>query len=146
MAEFIDELVTYLKSSTRITDRVGSGAAARIYPEKAKQGAALPYLIIQEAGGENPEILSGYGGCGMVQSSWHIYACAASQTAASSLAEHVRLAPMQGFRGLMGSTYVSEVSCAQHRDSGEDAPVDGSDASRYWSRRVYDIWHEQPTS
>ena len=146
MPDFQEELLAYLKSRSAITDLVGVGNAARIYPDRMEQGVEMPYLVIVESGGENPEILSGTGGAGLVQSSWQIYSVAKNRKGANDLSEVVRLAPMQGFKGYMGTTFVNEVACPQHRDSDVDDPVEGSSAYRYWTRRVYDIWHTQATS
>lgn len=144
MADFQQDLMSYLQAQPGIAALVGYATLSRIYPQKARQGAALPHIVLSEAGGESPELLVGRGGAGIVQSTWHVYAVADNQAGANALAEEIRIS-VQGFRGLMGSTYVNEVSCSTHRDSGDDTPVDGSDASKYWVRRIYDIWHEQRT-
>lgn len=145
MADFYDELLSYLKSKAAITSLVGSTSSSRIFPDDPKQGAALPFVILDEVGGDQPEILEGTGGPGIVRSVWHVYAMGATRTAANALSEVIRV-NMQGYRGLMGLTYVNEVSLSTHRENGVDEPQDSSDAKRYWSRRIYDIWHEQPTS
>jgi hypothetical protein len=46
MADIAEELKTYLKSISAVTDLVGSGTAARIYTHRAKQGVTLAVYCV----------------------------------------------------------------------------------------------------
>lgn len=146
MANFCEQFVTYLKTKSAITTLIGAGANARVYRNNSPETTALPHLIYQVVGGDSPELLSGTGGAGIVRTVLHLYAMAADPSSADALSETVRLAPLQGFRGLMGTIHVNEVSKSAHADSGDESPINGGPIYRYWTREIYDIWHEQATS
>ncbi len=143
MADFADELKTWMKTQASITSLVGSGVNARIYPDMPRQGAALPFITYVEVGGSSNEHHGGISG--IAEAVFHIYAFGATRTAANDLAEAIRLA-MQTFRGTMGSTAVSWVSASVHRDADVDKARDKNDKHRYWCRRIYSIFHAEPTS
>lgn len=145
MADFGDEFKTYLKTITAITNRVGSGSDARIYPDRIREGAAMPAIAYVEGGGGHSfEHLGGISG--LAETVMHVYTYGSSRTEANDLAEVVRLAPLQGFDGTMGSTAVRAVSASGHRDTGFDTPRHASDRPRYWTRRIYNIHHAEATS
>ena len=144
MADFADELITYLKTRSGVTDLVGTGTAARIFHDRLRQGATLPAVFFVETGGDSAEHLGGI--AGMARAFYQLYSCGATRTAANDMAEAVRLAPLQGYRGLMGATYVQGVNASAHRNTGfKEAP--GTDLpAYYWTLRAYEIWHVEPTS
>ena len=104
----------------------------------------MPFVVVVEGGGgESFEHLGGI--TGMADAVIHIYSFGATRTAANALAEAIRLAPMQGYRGLMGSTY-KRCLASSHRDSGVDNPRDASYSPRFWCRRIFNVFHDEATS
>jgi len=145
MADFSDEFKTYLKTISAITDDVGSGTAARIYPDRLREGATMPAIVYVEAGGgESFEFLGGISG--LAETVMHVYTYGSTRTQANDLAEVVRLAPLQGFGGTMGATAVTSVSASSHRDTGFDPPRHKTDKPKYWTRRIYNLHHAEATS
>jgi hypothetical protein len=59
-------LITYLKTKPAVTGLVGTGDDARIYLEFAKQGVALPYIVIELISGQSFETLSSISGIAAV--------------------------------------------------------------------------------
>jgi len=144
MADIKDELKTYLKTKSAITDLVGSGSAARIYFERPRQGATRPFVIIAISGGNSNEDLGGISG--LATSAVNVWSCDSTMSGADALAEQIRLAPLQSFRGDIGCTKAT-VSAQSHRDDGYEKSSDGSDSPHYyWTRRVYQITHTEATS
>ena len=142
MADFVDSLESWFRSRPRITDLVGANNAARIYPDVPKQGMPLPFLVYDESGGESIEHLTN--GAGLVRGMVNVWAFGETRRKANELAEIVK-EELRPYKGAMFGSLVAEVSCAQHRDSGVDLPQDNSDTKRYWTRRVFDIWHGETT-
>lgn len=145
---FFDEqsggLVTHWKSVSAITSLVGSGSNARIYPEQARQGAALPYVLYTRAfGGTVHRHLGGYNGSR--QSIVHVYCYASTRSGADALAESVKIGS-QNMRGTYTGITVLACFIDEPPDDGHDSPLDGSDTKRYWTRLVLRIVHTESTS
>lgn len=144
MPDIGSELITYLKTKSGITSLVGSGVNARIYKHDAKQGVSLPYIVIYVYEGVSTQHISAISG---VASNRVEVSCYASTDAgAYALAEAVRLAPLQMYRGTMGSTYVHTVDGESSYDQNRDVPVKGANEIRYWYSRDYFIHYTEPTS
>jgi len=142
MADIKEELKTYLKTKAAITSLIGSGTSARIYTHRARQGVAKPFILIASSGGNSNEHLGGI--TGMATTAVNVWACDSTSTGADALAEAIRRAPLQSYRGDIGSTKAT-VSAQSHRDDGYEEGGDGSDsAAYYWTRRVYMITHTEP--
>ena len=101
MPDILDNLRTYLKTKTAITDLVGTTTAARIYIHEAKQDAALPFIVLHGFEGISEEWLSGIVGNCTTRVQVDCYA--STRPGAYALAEAVRLAPLQMFRGAIWS-------------------------------------------
>ena len=145
MTDFCDELKTRLKAASAVTALVGAGANARIFHDVLRQGCTLPAVVLYEGGGESYRHLMGFGG--VVRSVWHVISYGATRAAANELAETIRTKALNSnFRGLFGSTFVNGVNCSLHRNAGYDAAQDGAETPRYWSERVYDIFHVEDTT
>lgn len=144
----MDDLATdirrYLKNVSAVTTLVGSGTAARIYEEDAKQGQALPYLVFFITPGDSYENLVSIDGIATHRVT--VMAYAATRAAAFSLQEAVRLAPLQHFRGTLGNRFVNSISSTGSEDYGRDEPTRGSNQRRYWCARDYVITHAEDTS
>lgn len=144
MADIKAELKTYLKTVSGVTDLVGAGSNARIFVSRPRQGTTKPFIIIASTGARSHEHLGGI--TGMATTAVHVWACGANPAAADALAEEIRLAPLQGFRGFLNNTKAT-VSAQTHRDDGYETPDDGSDSALYyWTRRVFLITHTEPTA
>lgn len=138
------ELKTYLKTISAVTDIVGSGTAARIYPHTAKQGVAMPYIVYETYPGESRQHLGGISG--IATNRIEIICYAATSAAAYSLAEAVRLAPLQMFRGTMGTTTVNGVSATPAYEFGFEPPVKGGAQKRYWISNDYFVTYAEAIS
>lgn len=139
----INGVIPYLKTISAVTDVVGAGTAARIYTDILKQNATLPALTIVELRGQSFERLLG-GTAGLASAVLHIYSWAATRAAANSLAEVVRLAPLQGYSGAMGTVSGDiVVNMADYRDTGIDQQLDHGGAPRYWTRGIYELFFDQ---
>lgn len=138
------ELKTYLKTKAAITTLIGSGTSARIYTQAPKQNATLPYIVYTVFLGSSEEHLGGI--TGMANNRIQLDCYGATEEAAYALAEAVRLAPLQMFRGTMGSTYVHCVTSSEGSRAGYDRPEKGTDSRRYWHSRDYSITYAEATS
>lgn len=142
MADFCDSFENWVRSTYRITDLIGSGAATRVWPYVPKQGTQLPFLVYAENDGESIEHLTGPAGlCKTVLSVW---AFGETRRKANQLAEIVK-EELRPLRGSMGGALVSEVSCSRHRGYEVDQPQDGNWQPRHITSRIYDIWHTETT-
>lgn len=144
MADIADELKTYLKTITNITNLIGVGTAARIYPTRPAKPVALPYIVFEVFEGSSAEHLDGISG--IAKNRIQLDAYAATSGAAHALAEKIRLAPLQMYRGLMGSTFVNNTSSNGGYRRGSVPPVKGGHKLEYWVSRDYMITYSEPTS
>ena len=139
--EIGDEIAEYLKSKPAITDMIGVGRKARIYEDSAKQGVDLPYIVFQVFQGTSQEHLNGI--AGLASNRIQIDAYGSSRAEASVLAEKIRLAPLQMFRGRLENTFVSNVTSDASYDRGSDPPSKGSDRRRFWQSRDYIVTYRE---
>jgi hypothetical protein len=142
---FYDErtggLVTYLKSVSAITDLVGAGTAARIYPDQAKQGVSLPYLVYTRGpGGEVFRHLTGHTGARLAIV--HLYCWGNTRASADALCEACKQ-NLRAQRTTMTGVIVNYIFVDDPQDDGFDFPFDGSDNKQYWSRLVLRIVHAE---
>ena len=144
MPDILSDLRTYLKTKSAITSLVGSGDAARIYFHDAKEGATLPFIILEIFEGESNEHLTGISGICSNRVQVDCYGVTAA--AAYTLAEAVRLAPLQMYRGNMDTSKVNNVTSNVSYRRGFDPPVTGSAQKRYWVSRDYVITYTEATS
>ena len=135
MPEIAEELKTYLKTKPIITALVGAGTASRIYTHRSKQGVSLPYIVFEVFEGSSAEWINGISG--IATNRIQIDCIAATAAAAYTLAEAVRLAPLQMYRGTMGSTFVNGVTSNGGYEKGFDTPTTGGNQRRYWVSRDY---------
>ena len=137
MAEISADLKSWLTTKSAITSLVGSSTGARIFPERPKQNAALPYLIITQSYGRQQNNLGGR--VALQECQFEILSVGETRNQADELstAVHNEMTPSNK---TMGSSFVTEIMTELHRDSGDDLPQDGSDRARYWSRSVYRLF------
>lgn len=144
MPDILADLRTYLKTKTAITSLVGTGDAARIYIHDAKEGATLPFIILEIFEGSSEEHLAAI--TGIASNRIQVDCYGVTSTAAYNLAEAVRLAPLQMFRGTMATSSVLNVTSNVSYRRGWDPPVTGSAQKRYWVSRDYIITYTEATS
>lgn len=127
MSDISSGLITYLESKTAVTDIVGTGDNARIFPDRIPKDPTYPLVVVDEFASTHDHDLSGASGIYHPRISVDCY----DQTSgdAQTLAEAVR-GVMQGYRGAMGVEFVH--SCEldgkvrdqlQQRDAS-DRPID----------------------
>lgn len=140
MADFSDEFKTRLKSVSDVTALVGTGTSARVYSDVRREGCDYPCIVYYESGGTSVEHL---GGCsGLVRCVMHVLTYGLTRASANNLAEVIRTKAMNPtFKGNFGATYVTQLSASRHRNYGFEPSTDGG--YRYWTERVYDIWHAE---
>lgn len=138
------DLIDYLKTIASVTAFVGTGTAARIYWEEARQNAALPYLVLTSGDGESHRHVAGL--AGVRKSTVHCYCHADLPSASESLAEAVRLAFGETRQRMtIGDTFVNW-AIADVIDSGTDPQQAGSDVRRYWRRVLIELQHSESKS
>lgn len=145
MNDFSTNFRTFLKTQPAISDSIGVGPAARIFPGILRQGAAMPAIVFEEGdGGESYEYLNDPGTAGIARTIVHVYAYGSSRSQADVFGDTIRTTLQRARRVFFGDCFVSSVHVIGGRDHGEDLSKDKTDAHRYWTRRVYSIHHTEP--
>jgi len=139
---FSEDLVTFLKAQSSITDLVGSGAAARIRPAKLKQREAVPAIRYVIPSAESAEGLSGP--VGVCSPNLQIDCYGRTKKLANELGEAVRLS-LQGFRGMMGSTFVNSITLPNQMELYEE-PIDSSDEGVHRKMLQFLVFHSEATA
>ena len=131
----------YLKAQAGITAHVGSGDNARIFPDRAKQGVALPYVVYIQAGGEQYLCHTGFNS--IRQTILHVYSYGSTDAVANDLAEELKSAFEALQKTTIGDPTTGQVwvDCCfvDVPDSGSEDPKDASDSHKYWRRLVVTI-------
>jgi len=138
MADIGTEIITYLKTKAAVTSLIGSGTAARIYLHEAKQGVALPYVVIVVYSGESHEYLSGISG--LSENRVEINCYSATNAGAFALAEAIRLAPLQMYKGTIGTT-AGSVRSPDNYSQEYVTPIPGDNTKRFLVSRDYFVTH-----
>lgn len=144
MAFIGDDLKTYWKTKSAITAIVGAGAHAKIYQDAPREGVKPPFVVFRLFEGFSSEALSAI--AGLAQRRVQVDCYGTNPKQADDLQEAIRLAPTQGHRGTVGSSYVHGVTSADTARTGVDDPPKGSKAFRYWSSRDYMVAYNESTS
>lgn len=143
MAGIGSELKDYLKTKSPITNLVGSGNNARIYKDRAKQGVDLPYIVYEVFRGSSAQHLQGI--TGIASNRIQVDAYAVNEEQSYQLAELIRLAPLQMYRGMMNETFVHDVNGDIGYEQGSTDPVQGSEQRHHWTSRDYIITYREAT-
>lgn len=145
VADFCDEFVTWVKTVSALTSLIGSGTAARIYPDQLKYGITSQAIVYEETGGDDVNYLGGLGG--LCRTVIHTWCYGTTRTLANALDQALFVALCSTSTNItMGSTVATDRSRSNHRETGTDRKDDGSNDYRYWTHSVFDIWHAQATS
>ncbi len=143
---FLDELtgdfVIYLREAPSVTvsgatipaiaSMVGSEENARIFPEQARFGVALPQIVYTQVSGSSPKILSGPDGCDDL--GLHVYAYADSPNQSRLLATAIRERCLNGDNQVWGDDTAVHVCNGGIIDSGVEPARDASDIKKFWTR------------
>lgn len=135
MPDIGENLIAYLKGKTPITDLIGAGVGARIYQNLAKQSVPTPFIVIEEYPGESFECLNL--AANMSSTRFQIDCYGATADEAFELADNVKLAPLQMYRGPMGVMFATNVSSDASYRKGYDPAIPGGNQKRYWVSRDY---------
>lgn len=137
MADFLDELtgdfVIHLRSLVGVANLVGADTAARIFPDMARQGAALPHIVYTQATGNALKSHAGRTGCREL--TLHVYCHAATQPGARELANLVEPYWLDT-EGLIGNGTKIHVCNGSIVDSGVEPAANSSDVKKFWVRLV----------
>lgn len=138
-------LKNYLKSRGPIATMIGVDDNARIYELKIKQGVSLPSIRYEIFRGSSNQHLSGISG--IATNRIQIDAYAETEEDAYRLAELIRLAPLQMFRGDMAGIFVNNVNSNGGYESGHEPVVHGSSTiDRYFVSRDYIFTYQEPVA
>ena len=133
------DLRTYLLTQSAVTDLVGA-SGSRIYQDHLPENATLPAATFQVLSTDPAHDLPD----GDASASFSLIQVVSYDDTASdaqTLANAIRRgASLQGYRGLMDSTWVHAVICSDERRES-DQPTDGSDVWRYYVIQDYEIAH-----
>jgi hypothetical protein len=139
MADLSTELRTYLLGVSGINSLVGSGTNARIYHHIVKQNVPLPYVVLDELGGQSSPLLEG--SAAHAQASYRITAYANTNAGAAALWEVIRINLDRYGPATMGSVWIQEITQIAYRDRGIVETKDRSQKWIYHCSSIYDIWH-----
>ena len=145
MADIANFLKDYLLSKNDVKELVGN----RIFNDAIDPGAQSPLIRIEVFKGSSASHLGGI--TGVASNRIQIDTYGSNSRLAHQLSEIVRLCPLQGFRGTMGSDgltlHVLEVTTDDGYDRGYDKPIRGAVTreGRYFISRDYDIYYREAT-
>ena len=128
-------LIDYLKSKPAITDLIGSNGAARIWLDEARQGAQLPYIVIGVFEGPSEQHLNGVSG--ISTNRCQVDCFAANSKGAFDLAEAVRFAPLQAYRGQIPGGFVNNVNADSSYRRGKETSEKGNKQKRFFAQADY---------
>ena len=120
---------------------VAALAVARVYPQMAAQGAALPYLVYSRISTDRPRHL--LSAAGITSARVQVDCYASTYSGAKTLADKVRLC-LDGLRattiGSGSSTlFVRHIALDSERD-GFDNPIDGSQLGTHRIIQDFIVW------
>jgi len=136
-------LVTYWKTISAITSRIGTGTSMRATADVAREKWTGQFLVYTR--GTGGTVFNNHRGpTGARISLVHVYAWGDSRTDADALIEAVKLAMQSGFaRNTWSGVYINRCLIDEPPDDGHDPPFDGSDKKKFWSRLVLRITHAE---
>lgn len=147
--ELVGDFVRHLRTSPQVTidgvvvpsiaSMVGTDENARIFPEAARFGAAMPQIVYTQAAGHTPKILSGPDGC--EELTLHVYAYAVEQPKSRLLARAILQRCVAADNTIWGAGSGS-TGTAVHVcnggivDTGVNEARDQSDKKSFWTRLI----------
>lgn len=131
------EVYTYLKNDAGVAAEVGT----KIYPLRAPNSAALPYIVFQRIDDIGRHHHRGAAGLPSASMQITVWGPNSPQETVNDAAEAVRLA-MDGFQGEMGDLDVRSALLEDQRDLVEDT-TDGSEAFKWGIQHDYTITYRR---
>jgi len=139
------DLIVWLKTKAAITDLVGSGTSAKIYPRREPQDITGQALVFDRVVGRQFEHVAGESG--IRRDVLHFYSYGAKSSEADALNEVVQEvfspAGVPIRETTMGSTVVNLVRPLEGWTNGEDQSVKADAAYRYWTMSIFEFYVRQ---
>lgn len=142
--ELTGDLVIHLRSAPLRIDSsvtippiaafVGEDTSARIFPEQARQGVAVPQIVYTQVGGGATKTLSGVDGCEDL--TLHIYAYATDPNQSRLLARAIQERCLRSDNSIWGEGTHVHVCNGGIIDTGVDRAIDDGDVKKFWTRLV----------
>lgn len=132
MAAMEEAFCAYLLTRSVVTDIIGTGSAARLWPMvlpqgySVSQGAAATYEII---GSDETHLISNRSG--LVNSRLQITSFAATYAAANALARAIKNCGILTLKGVSSGVDFRGISIIRGLANFEEIPTDGSQEHRY---------------
>lgn len=133
MAVMEQALCDYLLTKSAITNVIGSGADARLWPEVLPElysvksdGPAATYQILDSV---DEHTISDR--CGLVQSRVQFVCYGADRTAANALARAIKNCGVVALKGVSGGVDFRGVEVVRGISNFDESPTDGSQEHRY---------------
>lgn len=144
MITIVEALIGHWQADDDVTELVGEGDDARIYPSVAPEKCDLPYVVLARLSAEQIEGLAG--SAGLATTRLRIDCWAATRVEADQLGDLIR----RSVQALEHEQIAASVSGGLWIDSGSiddgptdltSPPVDGSDEWEYCSRHDASVIH-----
>lgn len=136
-------IYAWLLQESDVTDLVGSGSAARIYPILAPQGKAFPRITYQVIDSPGTQQLDGPAGIyhPRVQiDCWSRGDYKTAQDLADAIVGDPGNLKLDGYRGTLGGVVVQGCHLIEQRDDFE-SPASASDVGIYRVSLDFKVWH-----
>lgn len=127
-------MVTRLKAVSAVTDIVGAGNSARIWPLRRNQGSDLPAIVFDQAGGYRSNHTTGTSTT--AESRFRVHCLASSYDGAHALSDAVEGA-LSGWNDSQSGVWHREMG----PQDGPDETTPGQDAAEFAVVLDYLVWH-----
>lgn len=139
MADVATAVRQHLLGVSGVTALVGSGTAARFWPDEPPQsysvkrdGAGITYDKISTT---HDHMINGLAGIARCRIEYTTYAT--TRSGANAVAEAVRMSGIVGFMGLTNGVYINSVMLERGEETEDQFPTDGNQEHRYLT--VFDL-------
>lgn len=135
-------LIGYLAAQQPLVERLSSPRfGVKLYRLRAPENCPLPYVVVTPIGGNPDYALAGE--IADLARVVQVDVYAATPDEAEEIFDLIRLAPLSGYRGLMGETYVHAVTIAREALL-DDYRGDGSDRAYARASGDFRIHYDRP--
>jgi len=128
-------MVTRLKTTSAVTDLIGSSNSARIRPLRRNQSGSLPAVVYNQIGGHRENVTAGTSNT--ASSRFRVHSIAATYDGAHTLAEAVETA-LSGWNDRASSGVWHLVMGPQ---DGPDETLPGQDTAEFAVVQDFLVWH-----
>ncbi len=129
-------MVTRLKATEAVTNIVGAGKSARIWPLRRNQGSVLPAIVFDQVGGYRSNHTTGTSTT--AESRFRVHCLASSYDGAHALSDAVEGA-LSGWNDSAGGSGVWHLEMGPQ--DGPDETTPGQDAAEFAVVQDYLVWH-----